>query len=137
MQLVVDTNVVFSALIAGGKTREPVLTGGFDLYAPEHFGTEVRNHRGTLREKTGLTGDQLDTLLDLVLDEITTVPGDAFDNSLPAAREAMADIDPDDAPFLASAFHLGCALWSDDGDLREQDLAPVVTTTELVERTES
>ena len=136
MQLVVD-GVVFSALIAGGKTRELVLTGGFDFHAPAYFDTEVRNHRGPLREKTGLSADQLDTLLDLLLDEITTVPSDAFDDSLPAAREAMADIDPDDAPFLALALHLRCALWSDDGDLREQDLAPVVTTTELVERTES
>ena len=114
-----------------------VLTGEFDLHAPAYFDTEVRNHRGTLREKTGLTGDQLDTLFDLVLDEITTVPSDAFDDSLPAAMEAMTDVDPDDAPFFALALHLGCALWSDDGDLREQDLAPVVTTTELVERTES
>lgn len=136
MQLVVDTNVVFSALIAGGKTRELVLTGGFDLYAPAYFDTEVRNHRETLSEKTGLATDRLDTLLDLVLDEITTVPSDAFDGSLPAARKAMADVDPDDAPFLALALHLGCALWSDDGDLREQDLAPIVTTTELVERPE-
>ena len=84
-----------------------------------------------------MSADQLDTLLDLLLDEITTVPSDAFDDSLPAARKVMADVDPDDAPFLALALHLGCALWSDDGDLREQDLAPVVTTTELVERTES
>lgn len=137
MRLVVDTNVVFSALIAGGKTRELMLTGGFNLYAPAYFDTEVRNHRGTLREKTGLTVEELDTLLGLLLDEITTVPSAAFEDLLPAAREAMADIDPDDVPFLALAVHLECALWSDDSDLQKQDLAPVVTTTELVERTKS
>ncbi|HET7324201.1 MAG TPA: PIN domain-containing protein [Halococcus sp.] len=110
MRLVVDTNVVFSGLIAGGKTRELILSDRFDLHTPEYFATEVRNHREMLREKTGLSTDQLDTLLDLLLGEITTIPSAAFSASLPTAREEMADIDPDDAPFLALAIHLNCPL---------------------------
>ena len=48
MRLVIDTNIVFSALITGGKTRECIITAPVELYAPEFFYTEFENHRETI-----------------------------------------------------------------------------------------
>jgi len=59
MKLVCDTNVVFSALIAGGKTRELILSDQTDLYAPEFFFTELDSHRQEIEEKSRLSEEQV------------------------------------------------------------------------------
>lgn len=48
----------------------------------------------------------------------------------------MRDTDPDDAVYLAAALERDAQLWSYDGDYEEQDVVPVATTGDLVERFE-
>lgn len=132
MKLVVDTNVVFSALIAGGKTREAILTTDLDLAVPEFFYTELENNRSAVRAKTGLTDAELDLLLSLIFAELTVVPKATFSHQLEQASAVMADIDPDDVPFLALALHREAGIWSDDGHFHEQDAVPVWTTSDLL-----
>lgn len=69
MRLVVDTNVVFSALIAGGKTREAILTTDLDLAVPEFFYSELDGNRAAVRAKTGLPEAELDLLLSILFGE--------------------------------------------------------------------
>jgi hypothetical protein len=38
---------------------------------------------------------------------------------------------------LATALTVDGAIWSDDGDFEKQDLVPVVTASDLIERRES
>lgn len=132
--LVVDTNVVFSALIAGGKTRELIITGHADLYAPEFFYTELEDHREEVSAKTGLSERDLSVLLNLLFEHIQIVFREEFAHALPDARHHIADIDPDDIPFLALALHLDAGLWTDDSHFQQQDAVPVWRTHELVDR---
>ena len=134
MDLVVDTNVVFSALIAGGKTRELIITGPADLHAPEFFYTELEGHREEVAAKTGLSERDLSVLLNLVFEHVHIVPREEFDHSLGDARDHIADIDPDDVPFLALALHLDAGVWTDDNHFQQQDAVPVWRTHELVDR---
>jgi predicted nucleic acid-binding protein len=133
MKLVVDTNIVFSALIAGGKTREAILASDLDLAVPEFFYSELRNNRPAIREKTGLSDADLDLLRSILFAEVTIVPRDEFSHRLDQAGEIMADIDPDDIPFLALAMHRDAAIWSDDGPFQEHVSVPVFTTSELLD----
>lgn len=133
MRLVVDTNVVFSALIAGGKTRELMLMRDVEVYLPEFFLIELGKYNETLLEKTGLDEASLNNLLDLVFEDAHIVPKEEFSDEIPEARRAISDTDPDDAPFLALALHLDIPIWSDDRDLQEQKAVDVKTTTEIVE----
>ena len=75
MRLVIDTNIVFSALITGGKTRECIITAPVELYAPEFFYTEFENHRETILSKTNLDDDQLTTLFALLFEIVTLLFG--------------------------------------------------------------
>lgn len=133
MDLVVDTNIIFSALIAGGKTRELIITGPVDLTVPEFFYTELNAHRDDIQEKTGLQQQDLAVLINLLFEHIRVIPRDEFDDRLPRARALIADVDPDDVPFLALALHLDAGLWSDDEHLQEQDAVDVWRTHELVD----
>ncbi len=132
MKLVCDTNIVFSALIAGGKTRELLLSDRIELYAPEFFFTELDNHREEISEKSNLSEDELGLLLDLLFKDTEVVPKEEFEDELSQAAERIGETDPDDVPFLALALHLDVNLWSDDTDFDDQDAVKNWKTHELV-----
>lgn len=132
MKLVCDTNIVFSALIAGGKTRELLLSDRIELYAPEFFFTELDNHREEISEKSNLSEDELGLLLDLLFKDTEVVPKEEFEGELSQASERIEETDPDDVPFLALALHLDIDLWSDDTDFDDQDVVKNWKTHELV-----
>jgi predicted nucleic acid-binding protein len=132
MKLVCDTNIVFSAVIAGGKTRELLLSDRIELYAPEFFFTELDNHREEISEKSNLSEDELGLLLDLLFKDTEVVPKEEFEDELSQAAERIGETDPDDVPFLALALHLDVDLWSDDTDFDDQDAVKNWKTHELV-----
>jgi len=132
MKLVCDTNIVFSALIAGGKSRELLLSDRVELYAPEFFFTELDNHREEISEKSNLSEDELGLLLDLLFKDTEVVPKEEFEDELSQAAEHIEETDPDDVPFLALAIHLDIDLWSDDTDFDNQDAVKNWKTHELV-----
>lgn len=133
MKLVIDTNVVFSALTAGTKTRELILDERTDLYAPEFFFTELENHKEEIGRKSTLSEDDLGLLLDILFADTQVVPREAFESEREDARQALGETDPDDVPFLGLALHLDADIWSDDTDFDEQDEVTAWRTHELVE----
>jgi len=132
MKLVCDTNIVFSALIAGGKTRELILNDQINLYAPEYFFTELRNHRDEVKEKSRLSDDQLTHLRTVLFKDVRVVPKEEFDSQLNTASQLIGDTDPDDVPFLALALHLNADIWTDDTDFDTQDRVTTWKTHELI-----
>jgi len=54
MKIVVDTNIIFSALMAKGKTRQILLREDMEFYAPEFFFKELRKYIKDISEKSGL-----------------------------------------------------------------------------------
>lgn len=133
MELVVDTNIVFSALIADGKTREIIITGEQELHVPEYFFNELSNNLDEVEEKTGLERHELEMLLNILFEQMHVVPREEFEDRLNQARNLIADTDPDDAPFLALALHLDAGIWSDDQHFQEQESVEVWRTHELIQ----
>lgn len=131
MRLVVDTNVIISALIRDGYTRHLVLESGHDLLSPDFLKTEIDRHRDLIMEKSGMSRAELDILLNLLLEEVDVVPLESYEGCLEDAREIMGGIDIKDVPFLALAMEKECGIWSDDTDFREQKQVPVLTTSDV------
>jgi len=134
MKLVCDTNVVFSALIAGGKTRELILSDETDLYAPEFFFSELDNHRHEIEEKSNLSEEQIGLLLNVLFKDTEVVPREEFEDDLERASTLISGTDPDDVPFLALSLSLDVGIWTDDTDFEKQDEVTVWKTHELVSR---
>ena len=132
MQLVVDANVLFSALIKSGETRRILLLSEHDLYAPEFMIEEFKKHLSELQKKTHLPKDKLSQYLEtfLQLAEIKLVPFEEFKHE----KEFAAKISPDkdDIAYLALALHLQFQLWSQDKRLKKQNKIKVITTKELL-----
>ena len=121
MKLVCDTNIVFSALIAGGKTRELILSDETELYAPEFFFSELDNHRHEIEEKSNLSEEQIGLLLSVLFKDTEVVPREEFEDELDLASQLIGGTDPDDVPFLALALRLDVDIWTDDSDFEEQN----------------
>ncbi len=134
MLLVVDANILFSALIKARGTRSILLFSDNAFFIPEYSFLEFKKHLPTLHKKTGLPEKEIIKLLERLLEisETTIVPFEEFKYQKEQAKSISPD--PDDAAYFALSLHLNCALWSNDKELKKQDKVKIVTTKELFEQ---
>ena len=134
MSLVIDANVVISALIADSKTRERIVTLEPDLLTPAYVHEEIETYEDLIVEKSGMESDRVAQFVDLLFQYIETVPVSDFYPSIEPAKTAIGDTDPNDVLYLACAIAHDAAIWSDDADFDEQDLVETYTTRDVIHR---
>jgi len=132
MKLVIDANVVISALIADSKTRELIVTVDPDLLTPAFVHDEIENYEDLIVEKSGMQPARVAQFIDLLFQYIDVVPASEFYPAIESADEAIGDTDPDDVLYLACAIACDAAIWSDDSDFDEQDLVETHSTGEVI-----
>jgi len=130
--VVVDANVLCSALLRDGTTRRLLLYGGLDLHTPGIIWREFERNRAYLLKKSRATVAAFDLLLDALRDLIGEVPLALIGERMGEAEESLGGEDSLDAPYVAAAVALGAALWTQDKALRATAPVPVVSTEELV-----
>ena len=133
MKLVVDANVVISALIADSKTRELIVTLEPELLTPEVVHVEIGNYESLIVEKSGMELERVRQFIDLLFQYIETVPASEFYPYIEEAHEAIGDTDPDDVLYVACALARDAGVWSDDSDFEGQNLVPVFNTHGVIE----
>jgi predicted nucleic acid-binding protein len=74
MKIVVDANVVISAAIVPGRTREVLLLADAIFLAPPELEAEVQSYSSLLAEKSGLDEPDVQEIVELLFDAIGTVP---------------------------------------------------------------
>lgn len=132
MELIVDANIMFAALIKDNHTRHLVLVNSGQLYLPEFFFEEIKTHLEVISEKANLSSEQIVNLLEnfLILGNVQVVPLIEFQEFLKEAEKISPD--PKDVPYLALALKMRCPLWSNDHDLKKQDRIKIISTLELI-----
>jgi predicted nucleic acid-binding protein len=133
MKLVIDANIVISALIADSKTRELIVALEPDLLTPAFVYDEVENYEDLIVEKSGMKPTRVAQFIDLLFQYIDVVPASEFYPAIESADEAIGDIDPDDTLYLACAIVFDAAIWSDDSDFDEQNLVETYSTSEVID----
>jgi len=132
MKLVIDANIVISALIADSKTRELIVTLEPDLLTPAFVHDEIGNYQDLIVEKSGMEPDRVAQFIDLLFQYVEIVPAEEFYPAIERADEAIGDTDPDDVLYLACAIACDASLWSDDSDFDEQDLVEAYSTSDVI-----
>ena len=129
MDLVVDANILFSALIRDSFTYNLLFSGSFHLFTPEYIFTELEKHKEEILKKTERSEEEFFRLLEILKRRIVIVP---LEELVPYAGDAeKLTPDPDDMAYFALALKLNCAIWSNDKKLKEQDKIEVYNTHEL------
>ena len=137
MKLVIDANVVISALIADSKTRGLIVTLEPDLLTPAFVHEEIKNYEDQIVEKSGMNPDRVAQFIELLFQYIDVVPADDFYPAIQSADEAIGDTDPDDVLYLACAIACDAAIWSDDSDFDEQDGVETYSTSDIIDSFET
>ena len=130
MDIVVDANVLFAALIKEDSFAYSLLfSDKFHLFTPEYIFTELGNHKEEIIEKTDRTAEEFFRLLEILKRRIVIIP---LEELIPYIEEAeKLTPDPDDMAYFALALKLNCAIWSNDKKLKEQNKIKVYNTYEL------
>jgi putative PIN family toxin of toxin-antitoxin system len=132
MKLVMDTNIVISALIRDGLTRKMLLFPGIKLVTPEITFNEIENHLGIISTKSKLPKNDIQQILDILRKNIETIPESRWLNHYTQAEKLIGKKDPKDVPFIAVAFTMTVdGIWSNDRDFESQSLFKVWKTAEL------
>ena len=133
MNIVIDTNILFSALIRDSITREIIVESGWNIYYPEISFHEIRKYKTYILGKSGMDEDEYKKLLNDLLNQITIIPEESIRCKLEEARKVIGEVDPDDVVFIAAALGLeDSVIWSDDKDFDKQDKVKVLKTVDMV-----
>lgn len=130
MDLIVDANILFSALIKESFSSYLLFSSGFHLFTPEYIFTEFEKHKEEILEKTERTTEEFYRLLEILKRRITIIPLEELIDYVGEAEKISPD--PDDVAYFALALKFNCSIWSNDKKLKQQDKIKVHHTHELV-----
>ena len=130
MRLVIDANILFSALIKDSFTVGIIVRDDIELFAPEFLFDEFLQHKEEILRKSRKTTEELHRLLSNVKDLIKTMSeGDVNDVMGEAERISP---DPKDIPYIALALKLKTPIWTNDKKLKQQDKVKIFSTEDLL-----
>ena len=131
MDLVVDANILFAALIMESTTSELMLHEDIHLYAPEYLLEEFEKYKDLIKRKTNRNDSEFEIALDIFQRRIILIPHEEIKTCVKNAKAISPD--KKDVPYIALAITLHIAIWSNDKNLKnKQDAVDVYSTEDLV-----
>ena len=140
MKIVVDSNIIFSALLRTNSTFGQIIfnsEGIFEFYSAQYMRLEIRRHWSKLLKISKLTQQQLEESFYTLLTKITFINEGLISQKIWVDSEKLVDrIDLDDIDFVALTKHLKGKLWTGDNILRDglksRGFKNVLTTNEIL-----
>ncbi len=129
--LIIDTNVMISALIKNGLTREILTDFNMNFIFPEQGLGEIYFYKSEIIRKAKINERKFDVLLLRLLKYIRLIPTEIFVDFREEADKIMSKIDRDDVVFIACALAFNCSIWSDDKHFQKQKEIKVFTTKDI------
>ena len=134
MLVVVDANVIISALISRGTAFKVFFYNSilkkFRLIAPEFLIEEIEKHKKEILELTKLSERDLQTIFRFLMSEITIIPAKDFIRFYSKAKEISPH--QKDAPYIALAMAFNCKILSGDKGL-QSSFKNVITPREALD----
>ncbi len=133
MKIIVDTNILLSALIKDSITRNILIESQWQFFYPEMSFHEVRKYKGLVLDKSGMKEEEYILVLNQLFQNIELIPEESIFPFLKEANGIIGKIDVDDVVFLAAALGIPDSLiWSDDSDFNKQNKVRVLKTKDIV-----
>lgn len=129
MIIVIDTNILISALIRDSFTRNIIMYSGLNFYYPEISLHELRKHKQLIIKKSDLTEEAYEDILAKIFEYVLLIPTEETTEKLEEAKRIMLHIDPDDVVFIAAALsYPDAVIWSDDAHFDRQSSIKAIKT---------
>jgi len=120
--VVVDTNLIFSALIPkASKIREILIESNLTFYSPNFLITEIYKHKDKLIKNSKLNEPEFYLYLSGIIENIKFIPTDFISkDSRQKAYDLCKDVDIKDTPFIALSIEIKRPLWTGDKKLKKE-----------------
>lgn len=140
MKIVMDTNIIFSALLNSNSTIGDLLFNSdkhFEFYSCNYLRYEIQKHWERLKKISKLSDQQLTVSYTLVLSKLKFINEEIIPDETWIASEQIAKgIDIDDIDFVALTKFLKATLWTGDkvlyNGLKKLAFKKLLNTTELL-----
>lgn len=132
MKIVIDTNILISAIVKNGFTRDFIINKGpnFEFLTPAYIVSEVNKHKKEIIKKANIDEEQFYFILKIIFKYINVINPIFYSDYLFKAKELIEHTN--DVPFLACALALDCPIWSNDKHFQKQNIVKVLTTGDML-----
>ena len=128
MKFVVDANIIFALANPSSVTSEIVENYDLTLVSPDFCLHELSKYKEIITKKSQIP--DFDTILNRLKAFIIFIDFSEYKEFIKKALSVLSD--KGDAPYLALALKLGYPIWSNDKMLKNQPLAPVLSTEDIL-----
>jgi predicted nucleic acid-binding protein len=140
VKIVVDTNIVFSAILnSDSNIGDLLLNSGkyINFYTADYLHFEIRNHYEKLSKISKLSVSTIAENEYIITKGINFISEEQIPESTwISAFNLVKNVDLDDIAFVALSKHLRCKLWTGDGflirGLKKNGFSNIITTNELL-----
>ncbi|MAF99203.1 MAG: hypothetical protein CMH61_01180 [Nanoarchaeota archaeon] len=134
MKLVVDSNIIISALMRDSTSRKIINHFSGQLLIIPFLESEIHKYKELVMKKANISEDEFDLLLQKLYRKMVILDNSVVLSKMVEAADIMDQIDPDDTHFIAAALATNSDIWSDDKHFEKQDAVKVWKTQDLFER---
>ncbi|MEK6927230.1 MAG: PIN domain-containing protein [Nanoarchaeota archaeon] len=131
--LIVDTNILISALIKEGLIRKILTNIDISFIFPENGLNEIYKYKEEIKEKANITEKEFDILLLRLMKQIKLIPLQLIMPFKNRAENIMINIHKEDSIFIATALRFNCPIWSDDKHFKKQAEVQTYNTKEIIQ----
>ncbi|MBI5881331.1 hypothetical protein HZB90_04330 [archaeon] len=130
MILVIDANILFSALIKNSTTADLIFDKALELYACEFMIDEFFKYEDLILKKTHRTREDFVMTMHQLKEIITVIPQEEYSQFMSQAEAITPD--KKDTMYFALAMKMVCGLWSNDKELKKQSAVKVYNSEEVL-----
>ena len=132
MKLIVDTNIIISALIKDSITRKIIHHIKADLFCIPLQQKELEKYKSLILRRSNLDELELKNLISQLYQKMIPLKDSIILSKMPTAIKIMDHIDPNDTQFIAAALSIKADIWSDDKHFQKQNKVKIRKTKDLV-----
>lgn len=140
MKIIIDTNVIFSALLnSNGKIADLIFNSQetFEFYSCSYMRYEIRKHWEKLKKISKLNNEQIEESRDKIFSQIRFINEEIIQEKIWRSSERLVhNVDADDIAFIALTTFLKGHLWTGDMELynglKLKGYDKILTTQELL-----
>lgn len=119
--VIVDTNVIFSALLKKeSKIKEVLSNTQYNFCAPNFLVVEIFKHHDKIIRRSKASEEEVTELLALILSKVKFINDELNERAtFFKAYEFCKDVDEKDTPFIALTLQLSGTFWTGDLKLKK------------------